>query len=136
MSALSFLPVIGTLADLASELIEDPDQRNRFQAELAKADAAIRAAQLELNRTEAQHASLFVAGWRPAIGWLGVAGLGYAYLVQPMLAWASGVAGWLAPPTVDLAGLYPLILGMLGLGAARSFEKARHVARETMRSTP
>ena len=129
---MNLLPFLGPLADLASELIEDPDKRNQFQAELAKADALIRTAQLELNKAEAAHELLFVAGWRPAIGWLGVTGLGYAYLLQPVLAWLSGAAGWLPPPTVDLAGLYPLILGMLGLGAARSYEKARNVARERM----
>ena len=129
MSLLSLASLFEPVAKLASEIIEDPDQRNRLVAELQKAEASIRQGQIALNQTEASHASLFVAGWRPAIGWLGVVGLGYAYFIQPVLAWVSEIFLLPHPPVIDLEGLYPLILGMLGLGAARTVEKIKHVAR-------
>ena len=129
---MTLLSLLSPIADLASEFIEDPDQRNRLLAEVERAEARVREGQIALNKAEAQHASLFVSGWRPAIGWLGVVGLGYAYLLQPVLAWFSGIYDVPTPPLIDLEGLYPLILGILGLGAARSYEKGRNVARERM----
>ena len=129
---MTLLSLLSPIAELVSEFIEDPDQRNRLLAEVERAEARVREGQIALNKAEAQHASFFVSGWRPAIGWLGVVGLGYAYLLQPVLAWFSGIYDVPTPPIIDLEGLYPLILGILGLGAARSYEKGKNVARERM----
>ena len=130
---MTLLSLLSPIVDLASEFIEDPDQRNRLIAEVERAEARVREGQIALNKAEAQHASLFVSGWRPAIGWMCFVGLVYAYLIRPTLSWVSGIFDLPSPPMVDLEGLYPLILGMLGLGAARSYEKARNVARNRMK---
>jgi len=79
---------------------------------------------------EAQHTSLFVAGWRPAIGWICVLGRGYNFLLYPMMTWLVAVAGAeFTPPPLLSENLMELVMGMLGLGALRSFEKWKGVAR-------
>lgn len=95
-----------------------PETRER----LAEIEGELRQAQVALNQTEAQHASVFVAGWRPAIGWCCAIALAYHFLIQPI---AAGLG--LPLPAVSLDDLWPVIIGMLGMGAMRSYEKARGV---------
>ena len=76
-------------------------------------------AQVELNKVEAQHRSIFVAGWRPAIGWICAGGLGFIFLVNPILQWFSEKPGPELPENIILE----LVLALLGLGALRTVEK-------------
>lgn len=86
------------------------------------------AAQIQTNIEEAKSTSLFVAGWRPAIGWCCALALGYQYLVRPMLSWTMAVIGHPIPPMPGLDdNLWELMLGMLGIGGLRTFEKVRKV---------
>jgi len=134
MAILDFLPVIGAAAQKLLDLIPDPGARARaaeeYQREVLAIAAKAEAEQREINRVEAASASLFVAGWRPAIGWVCALALGFQYLVRPLLAWAGGVWWPQVPglPGIDDA-LWQLMFGMLGLGGLRSFEKTRGVAR-------
>lgn len=88
-------------------------------------------AQLAVNQAEASNASVFVAGWRPFIGWICGASLAYTYIGYPVLLWAGAL--WfpqISPPSLmndDM--LLELVLGMLGLGGLRTFEKLKGVAR-------
>lgn len=84
--------------------------------------------QTDTNKVEAGSASFFVAGWRPAVGWVGVLGLSYQFLLQPILSWASTVWGVPVPPALDLGDLITIVSGMLGLGAMRTAEKFKGVA--------
>lgn len=77
-------------------------------------------AQVELNKVEAAHRSLFVAGWRPAIGWVCCLGLLYSFLLQPILV-AVGVNA----PVLNSTELHSLVIGMLGFGGFRTFEKIK-----------
>lgn len=105
-------------------------------AEKAKAEAALReslqqwdAQQNKINEAEAQSSSLFVAGWRPCVGWVCCAALSWTYILQPIAAFALAQFGYLtALPALDTAALMPILLGMLGLGGLRTFEKIRNVA--------
>lgn len=134
MAILDFLPVIGAAAQKLIDLIPDPNARAKaaeeYQRELMAIAARAEAEQREINKAEAAHESLFVAGWRPAIGWVCALALGFQYLVRPLLAWAGGVWWSHLPllPGIDDA-LWQLMFGMLGLGGLRSFEKARGVAK-------
>ena len=74
----------------------------------------------ELNKAEAKHRSIFVAGWRPAIGWVGALILFFNYLVAPILIWVFPDTN---PPTLDLDALWPVITGMLGIAGMRSYDK-------------
>lgn len=76
-------------------------------------------AQVALNQVEAQHRSLFVAGWRPSLGWICAMGLAFTFLVNPVLQWLTGQPGPELPTNIMLE----LVLGMLGLGALRTVEK-------------
>jgi hypothetical protein len=80
--------------------------------------------QLAVNAVEAAHKSLFVAGWRPFVGWISGIGLLYNVLIAQVL----GI--WFKVPEVDPSLLTPILMGMLGMGAMRSYEKTKNVARE------
>jgi len=87
--------------------------------------------QTEINKVEAQHRSLFVAGWRPFIGWVCGTALLYNYILRDLLAWGINVfaAGTPMPPDLAVEHLNTILFGMLGLGAYRTIEKARKVAK-------
>ena len=104
--------------DLAAKLAAQA-RSEEFQGELESLKG-----QLAINQQEAAHKSLFVAGWRPFIGWICGFGLAYNVLINPILS------TWFTMPPVDPGLLYPVLTGMLGLGAMRSWEKSRGVGRE------
>lgn len=85
--------------------------------------------QVEVNKVEAQSGSLFVAGWRPFIGWVGGVGLGYQFVLYPLLSWAVDNP----PPPLDPSMLLTLITGMLGVGTMRSIDKRNGVATNGIR---
>ena len=120
--------LIGPITGLLGKFVEDKDQKNALAHEiatLAQKEAHKNAAlQLEVNKTEAAHKSLFVAGWRPFIGWCCGLGLLYSVLLAPLLDI------WFEMPVIDSSILMPTMTGMLGLGALRSYEKVKGVSRE------
>lgn len=96
------------------------------QGDLAQLNAEVKllVAQIQLNTVEAAHDSIFVAGWRPAVGWVCCIGLLYNVLIAPFFDI------WFEVPEVKTDLLYPVLLGMLGLGGLRTFEKIKGVSRE------
>ena len=132
-------PILGGLLDAGLKILEkvipDPGAKAAAQLELLKlqqagefrqieADLQVMLAQTEVNKVEAAQDS-FRGGWRPAVGWVCVAGMGYTYLGQPLIAWASAINGWAAPPTIDTFDLLIMLGGMLGFGGMRSFERIK-----------
>ena len=108
--------------------IPDPAARERasmeMQSELLKYAAEQSVAQMEVNKVEASHSSIFVAGWRPFIGWMGGVSLGYAFLLQPILSWFLAIVGVNTQlPKPDTESMMALVTAMLGVTAARSFDK-------------
>jgi hypothetical protein len=84
---------------------------------------------MEVNKAEAASGSVFVAGWRPAIGWVCAAAVAYTYLLVPVGMWLSFLVGKpIAKPPVLDANLWELMFAMLGLGGLRTFEKIKGVA--------
>lgn len=131
MNPLAILEVGARLLD---KVIPDKDAREKAQFELMRAaqdqDFQLALQQIKVNEAEAQHSSIFVAGWRPAIGWVCVAGLSYNFLFYPLLTWLIAVQGLeIKPPSLLSDHLMELVLGMLGLGALRSFEKIKGVTK-------
>lgn len=84
-------------------------------------------AQLQVNEKEAEHDSVFVAGWRPFIGWVCGSALAYHFILQPSLVFFVVWYKWSTPPlpSFDVSSLMTILLGMLGLGAMRSYEKVK-----------
>ena len=128
------LAILELGAKLLERVIPDADARAKAQAELLKAsqdqDFQLSLGQIEINKVEAASQNWFVAGWRPAVGWICVAGLAYNFLLYPLLVWlaASTNASFTPPPLVS-DNLMELVLGMLGLGGLRTVEKIKGVAR-------
>ncbi len=111
------------------KFIPDPAARAKAEAELRNALMASDAAQLEVNKAEAASGSVFVGGWRPAIGWVCAAAVFYTYLLVPIGMWLAFVLGKpvAKPPVLD-GNLWELMFAMLGLGGLRTFEKLKGVA--------
>jgi hypothetical protein len=117
------------LIDLLVPLIPDPGAREKaLQSILGMLQEADQQ-QVSVNRQEALHASLFVAGWRPAIGWTCAAALAFEYLVSPLGQWIGFMLGHPIPKPPTLSEhLWELLMGMLGLGALRSLEKIKRAS--------
>jgi hypothetical protein len=127
--------LIGPITGLLDKFIEDKDQKARLAHDLAtmaqKHAQELAKAQLDVNKTEAAHKSMFVAGWRPAVGWVCCIGLGSNYLFIPMANFVLVVSGSdITVPALDLSEMMPVLMGMLGLGVMRSYEKVNNVARD------
>lgn len=127
----ALLPILGSVMD---KVIPDSAEAAKAKAEielkLVEAANAANLAQLEVNRAEAANASVFVAGWRPAIGWIGAAALGWQFALGPLVVWASNALGHAAPPLLPIdGGMWEIIVGMLGLGGMRTWEKSRGLTR-------
>jgi hypothetical protein len=130
---MSLIPILDILGKVIDKIIPDPNQRMQLQLELTKlADAenaresAERIAQTEVNKVEAGNSAIFVAGWRPAVGWSCVGGLLYTIIIAP----AFGL------PIAETQFLRDVLLGMLGINvAARSLEKIKGVAQNTLTGT-
>ena len=126
--------LIAPVSLLLDKVIPDADERARLSHEIAT--LATRQAhenamgQLEINKAEAASASVFKGGWRPATGWLIVVVLAWTYLVQPFVVFVLTVMHYDLPdlPVLETDALMPILLGMLGLTASRSYEKVKKVA--------
>jgi len=127
----SLLPVVGDVLDRFFPNKEEKERAQReIEAKLTEHLAQIDLAQLEVNKQEASHRSVFIAGWRPFVGWTCGLALFYTYLAQPIAMFILAQTGDLVQlPHVDLSMMMPVLLGMLGLGGLRSFEKYKGVSK-------
>ena len=120
--------LIGPATQLLDKVIEDKDQKAALAHEIAtmaeRHAQELAKGQLEVNKVEAAHHSIFVSGWRPCIGWVCALGLLYNTILSNIL----GI--WVEVPEIDTTLLVPVMMGMLGLGAMRSYEKVQGVSRE------
>ena len=115
-------------------LPEDKEARAKAERDLEKQLAThlakIDLAQLDINKTEAAHRSVFVSGWRPFIGWGCGFALTWAYVITPILSFILAQTGYLVDlPKMDLGEMMPILMGLLGLGGLRTFEKFKKVSK-------
>jgi len=117
----------GFLKDVRTAITgKDPD----LEAKLAEAQGQIDAAQNAINLAEASSSSLFVAGWRPAVGWICALALLWYYILGPVAIFALGIFGLdKTMPAFDLGELIALLVSMLGMSGMRSYEKKSGVER-------
>lgn len=139
MSAL----VVGSLLEIGKNLISRvwPDPAKQAEellklkeleqkGDLAELDAYVKSltGQLRINEMEAQHPSIFVAGWRPWAGWVGGFSLAYAAILEPLMRFIATMFGYSGEfPELDTSITVTVLLGMLGIGAQRSYDK-KHLA--------
>lgn len=115
--------LIPAVAGLLDKFIEDKDEKSKLAHEIATMaekqahESAI--AQVKVNEKEAQHRSIFIAGWRPFVGWTCGIALFYHFIVQPVLVFFMDKPA----PSFDMSTLSTILMGMLGLGGLRTFEK-------------
>jgi hypothetical protein len=127
--------LIGPVTGLLDKVIEDKDQKAKLAHEIATLaekqahEAAM--AQVEVNKAEAKHSSIFVAGWRPFIGWTCGFALCYHFVANPIILFGVAAAGLTIPalPEFDMGSLMTVLMGMLGLGGLRTFEKTKGIAK-------
>ena len=121
------LKTVGTVID---DLHFSGEEKEKLKLQMKEIDAKLKEKQLDINKVEAGHRSIFVSGWRPFLGWISGLSIGYVYLFQPILDMVLQMFGvevdWVV---LDVGQLMPLILGMLGLGGLRSFEKAKGLTK-------
>jgi hypothetical protein len=118
---------IGGLAKDIREAIKgkelDPNKKLEIAGKLAEV-------QTKINEAEATHRTVFVAGWRPFIGWVCGLGLLYAVFIEPLLRFVFTVNGWeIEFPSIDTTITMQVLFGMLGLVGARSYEKKNNLTK-------
>lgn len=142
MNPLLLSPIFDMFGKVMDKIWPDPEKKAQAHLELMKMQQAgdfkelesnllLAQGQMDINKVEAGSASLFTSGWRPAVGWVCALGLFYQMFLRPLLGWgAMQWFGWTdLPPALELDTLMTLLFGMLGLGAYRSFEKVKGVAK-------
>ncbi len=134
MSILKSL--IQPVTSILDKFIPDADTKQKIAHEIAtmaeKYAHESAMAQIEVNKTEARHRNLFVAGWRPAVGWTCCLAMASNFLVIPMANFALALAdSTVNIPLIDLSTMMPVLMGMLGLGAMRTVEKTKGVKNGT-----
>ena len=123
---------VGPIADLFKDVIDkiwpDPAQKAEALLKIQELDNQLAQGQMAIDQAEAASSSLFVAGWRPAVGWACVAAFVYHLLLQPFLTYVMAIFGHHFPlPVFDAAMLNTILMGMLGLGTMRTVEKVKGV---------
>lgn len=131
------IPIIGSILSIfdkaADKLIPDTNKRAEFKQDIMMALIGLDLGQMKINEKEAENPSIFVSGWRPAVGWVCVIALGLNYILFPMIEWILTV--WppegdiIEPPKLEMHELMTLLLGLLGMGTLRTVDKAKGTAR-------
>jgi len=126
------LDPVSALLDIGGKVLDrvfpDPTQQAAARLELLKLQQSGEltqiAGQMDINKAEAASSSVFVSGWRPAIGWICGAGFAVQFVIGPLAEWISALANHpIKFPQMDTGTMMPLLLGMLGLGGLRTAEK-------------
>ena len=126
--------IIGVAGKVLDKFVEDKDLKTKLDFELRKAYSDANIAQIEVNKEQAKHPSLFVAGASPSIMWICAFGLGWQFVFLPIATWYIAFTGQLVPlPNIETEGLMSLTLALLGLGGMRTFEKKNNTHRNNMK---
>jgi|TARA_R110000796_G_scaffold82281_1_gene180628 hypothetical protein len=131
--------MIAALIPLISSVIDKviPDKngaekaKQAIEAELIKNATQLNLAQAETNKIEAEHRTVFVAGWRPFIGWVCGAAMAWHFVAAPLIIFVCAWYGLTIPtlPVFDMQSLMTVLMGLLGLGSMRTFEKMKGLTK-------
>lgn len=118
------IDAVSAVGNVVDQLFTSDDERAQAALLMEKLRQQPQILQAEINRIEASHRSLFVAGWRPFIGWVCGFGFLWAFILHPLFLWVVAVRGLaITPPEIMTDNLMELVLALLGLGTLRSVEK-------------
>ena len=127
--------LIGPVTGLLDKFIEDKDQKNAIVHEIAtvatKQAHEANMGQIEILKAEASHRSVFVAGWRPFLGWCLSFAMAWHFVLAPVTMFVCSYAGVSIPelPVFDMDSLMTVLMGMLGLGGLRTVEKVKGITK-------
>jgi hypothetical protein len=127
--------LIGPVTGLLDKFIEDKDQKAQLAHDLStmaeRHAQELAVAQIEVNKAEAASGSLFKGGWRPFIGWVCGGAFAYHFVLQPVIVFVVLATGVELPPLpeFDMASLMTVMMGMLGLGGLRTYEKQKGISK-------
>ena len=122
--------IVGVAGNVLNKFVADKDLKVKLEHERKTAFHSANLAQIDLNKQEAAHKSMFVAGWRPFVGWTCGVALAYHFVISPILGFVLVLAGvQVSMPTFEFSQLSTILMGMLGLGGLRSYEKMKGVHR-------
>jgi len=127
--------VISAGGNILDDMFTSKEEEMTINLQEKKVDAGLQTGQMAINQVEAAHRSVFVAGWRPFMGWTCGFALGYKFIFYEFCLWIwclCQAKGWIPkdfepPPAINAAELYPIITGLLGLGGLRTYEAIKNV---------
>ncbi|WP_164503591.1 3TM-type holin [Pleionea sediminis] len=134
--------IVSGVTKLADDLFTSDEERLKIELQSKKMETQLIRNQHIINVEEAKHKSVFVAGWRPFIGWVGGAALAYQFLMYPLLVWlwyflqTKGVVepGITPPPPLDAEVLWVVVSGMLGIAGMRSYDKLKKTQTDSLKN--
>tara|TARA_R100001015_G_C4627782_1_gene187507 strand:- start:554 stop:964 length:411 start_codon:yes stop_codon:yes gene_type:complete len=134
---MALTALIGPATKLIGKFIEDKDQKNKLAHEIAtmaeQHAQELAKGQIDINKEQAKHPSIFVSGARPAIMWVCCLGLLWQFFIQPIVTYIAVMFNPdFVPLNLEMEGLVTLVMSLLGLSGLRSFEKSKGIARENM----
>jgi hypothetical protein len=141
MNLLGIGSIVEGIGKIADDLFTSDEERLKIALQEKAIDAQIIKGQLDINIAEAKHKSMYVAGWRPFIGWVGGIALAYQFLLYPLMVWGwtwFQSMGWIpdgisAPPVFESGPLFAIVTGMLGIGGMRSFDKLNKTQTDSIK---
>jgi hypothetical protein len=127
--------LVGPVSSLLEKVVPDKNQAAKLAHEIAtmseRHHQELMKSQLEVNKVEAAHSSIFISGWRPACGWVCVLGMAGNFMVIPFTNFVLALLKIdVTVPLIPLDTMLPVLMGMLGLGAMRTYEKKSGVNKD------
>ena len=122
--------LINPISNILDKFVADKDLKQKLEHELKTELHRANMAQIEVNKVEAQHRTVFVAGWRPFTGWVCATALAYHFIIEPVLVFFLSWYGVdIQLPQFDMGSLLTVLMGMLGLGGLRTYEKKQGLTK-------
>ena len=127
----SLLPIVGEVLDrVVPDKAGNEIAKRDLERTLAQAAVKGQLGQLEINKVEAAHRSVFVTGWRPCVGWVCAFALAFHFIVAPVVKWDGALRGFhLAVPEFDMDSLLFILCSLLGIGGLQTYEKQKGLTR-------
>jgi len=122
--------LINPISNILDKFVADKDLKQKLEHELKTELHRANMAQIEVNKEEAKHRTVFVAGWRPFTGWVCASALAYHFILEPIIVFGLALNNiQLTLPQFDMGSLLTVLMGMLGLGGLRTYEKKQGLTK-------
>ena len=122
--------LINPISNILDKFVADKDLKQKLEHELKTELHRANMAQIEVNKEEAKHRTVFVAGWRPFTGWVCATALAYHFIIEPIIVFGLALNNiQLTLPQFDMGSLLTVLMGMLGLGGLRTYEKKQGLTK-------